>query len=96
MQQEEIMCFTLECPNTIFDIYIRNERERSKFEIFMNNIRFVRHLKVNDIYDWCNHQKMDYHTHFNYNRRIPVWRNMGAYCKYFKQKTKNQPGFQPV
>lgn len=96
MQQENTMYVTLECPNTIFQIYIHDECEKSKFDIFMNNIRYIEHLKVKDIYEWCNHQRFSYKTHFNYNRRVPVWRNMKAYFTYFRQKTKNQPNFQPV
>lgn len=87
---------TLECPNTVFYIFIQNEVEGAKLEIFMNNIRFMNQLKLNDIYNWCNNQKISYETHFKYNRRIPLWRNMKAYLNYYKQKTKYQPGYQPV
>ena len=39
----------IECPNTFFHLYVNDGTELSKIEIFMGNIRNVKHLGVNDI-----------------------------------------------
>ena len=81
---------TIECPNTIFDICVRNETEYSKLELFMNNIRTVSHLGIQDIYNWCNRQKMEYQTRFNYRKGQSVWRNLRLYAYYYKHKVMYQ------
>lgn len=86
----------IECPNTVFHIYIHSEDEYSKIETFMNNIRTVKHLGLNDIYTWCNRQQMRYDTRFNYCRNSSVWKNMKAYVCYYRQKSKYQLNYQPV
>ena len=40
----------IECPNTIFHLYIKSEQDLSKIETFMNNIRTIERLGLNDIY----------------------------------------------
>ena len=79
---------TIECPNTIFSLYIRSEWEMSKLEIFMNNIRTVEKLELNDIYQWCNRQKIMYDTAFHYRKDTSVWRNIRSYMYYSRQKMK--------
>ena len=37
----------IECPNTIFHLYVNDEFEMSKIETFMNNIRTVKSLGLN-------------------------------------------------
>lgn len=82
----------IECPNTIFHIYISNERELSKVEIFMGNVRSIKHLGLNDIYSWCNRQGIVYDTEFNYHKDFSLWRNLKLYFGYSRQKMKYQPG----
>ena len=56
----------IECSNTIFHLYIKSEQDLSKIETFMNNIRTIERLGLNDIYIWCNRQGILYDTAFNY------------------------------
>ena len=42
----------IECPNTIFHLYARDEGELSKIETFLRNIRGIKRLGLNDIYIW--------------------------------------------
>ncbi len=79
---------TIECPNTIFSLYIRSEWEMSKLEIFMNNIRKVEKLELNDIYLWCNRQKIAYDTAFHYRKDTSLWNNIRSYLHYSSQKMK--------
>ena len=45
----------IECPNTIFHLYARDEGELSKIETFLRNIRGIKRLGLNDIYSlWFN------------------------------------------
>lgn len=44
----------IECPNTIFHLYIDSEDELSKVKVFMNNIKHVDSISLHDIY------KMEY------------------------------------
>lgn len=79
---------TLECPNTIFHLYARNEFELSKIETFLHNVRSIRRLGLNDIYLWCNHQGILYFTKFNYRRDSSVWFNLKSYYLYSCQKLR--------
>lgn len=78
----------IECPNTIFHIYVKSEDELSKIEIFMRNIRTVKRLGLNDIYFWCNRQGISYDTRFNYHKDFSLWKNIASYCQYSRQKMK--------
>ena len=40
----------IECPNTIFHLYARDEGELSKIETFLRNIRGIKRLGLNDLY----------------------------------------------
>lgn len=80
----------IECPNTIFHLYVKNENELSKIEIFMRNIRTVKKLGLRDIYSWCNRQGIEYDTRFNYNKNFSVWKNVKSYLQYSKQKWRYQ------
>lgn len=80
----------IECPNTIFHLYIHNERELSKIETFMRNIKTVKRLGLNDIYTWCNRQGIQYDTKFNYHKDFSIWMNMKSYLLYSRQKMKYQ------
>lgn len=82
----------IECPNTIFHLYVSNENELSKIEIFMGNLRTVKKLGLNDIYNWCNRQGITYYTRFNYRKEFSFWKNVKAYHKYYTQKMKYQVG----
>ena len=86
----------IECPNTIFQIYVKNEQELSKLEIFMGNIRSVKNLGINDIYNWCNRQGIAYDTKFNYHKDFSLWKNVKSYMKYSMQKMKYQIGLSFV
>ena len=58
----------IECPNTIFHLYARDEGELSKIETFLRNIRGIKRLGLNDIYIWCNRQGILYVTKFHYRK----------------------------
>ena len=38
----------IECPNTIFHLYARDEGELSKIETFLRNIRGIKRLGLNE------------------------------------------------
>ena len=78
----------IECPNTIFHLYVESEEELSKVQVFMNNIRHVDTLGVNDIYNWCNRQKVEYRTSFNYDNRLTLNKMIKSYIFYFRHKIK--------
>lgn len=80
----------IECPNTIFHLYVKTEAELAKIEIFMGNVRFLERLALNDIYNWCNRQKIEYDTRFNYHKGANVWRTIRDYMIYSRQKIKYQ------
>lgn len=80
----------IECPSTIFHLYVRNEIELSKVEIFMGNIRKVNRLSIIDIYNWCNRQGIMYDTFFNYHKEFSLWKNIKSYLKYSSEKFKYQ------
>ena len=52
MEKEFLGQILIECPNTIFQVYIKDESELSQIEIFMNNIKHIKGISVNDIYNW--------------------------------------------
>lgn len=79
---------TIECPNTIFRLYICSEQEMSKLQIFVNNLRNVENLELNDIYRWCNRQGIEYDTEFHYHRESSVWKNFCSYLNYSSRKMK--------
>lgn len=87
---------TIECPNTIFHLYITTENELSKVEIFMRNLRKVERLELLDIYQWCNRQKIMYDTAFRYRKESSVWKNMRAYMHYSSQKMKYKVRFGTI
>lgn len=89
-EQKRAQQITIECPNTIFSLYIRSEQEMTKLEIFMNNLRTVQHLELNDIYQWCNRQGILYDTSFHYRRDTSLWKNARSYVHYSSQKIKYQ------
>ena len=86
----------IECPNTIFYLYVNNERELSKVETFMRNIRSMKRLGLQDIYNWCNRQGVLYHTQFNYHKDFSLWKNLKSYFLYSRQKMKYQIGLSFV
>lgn len=80
----------IECPNTIFHLYARNESELSKIETFLHNIRGMKRLGLNDIYIWCNRQGIVYMTKFNYHKEVSLWLNVKSYLLYSRQKIRYQ------
>ncbi|MDD6156436.1 MAG: hypothetical protein PUB52_05430 [Lachnospiraceae bacterium] len=78
----------IECPNTIFQLYVADEDELTKIQIFMNNLRTVHKVGLKDIYTWCNRHGIAYDVHFNYHKDISLWENVTSYCNYFHQKRK--------
>ena len=69
----------IECPNTIFHLYARDEGELSKIETFLRNIRGIKRLGLNDIY-----------IKFHYRKDFSLWFNMKSYYLYFLQKFRYQ------
>lgn len=86
----------IECPNTIFHLYVNDETELSKIEIFMGNIRTVKRLGLTDIYNWCNRQGIAYDTRFNYHKGVSLWKNLCSYMLYTRQKVKYQLGYGTI
>ena len=82
--------FTIECPNTIFQLYVYDQTEVSKVFLFLRNIRSVEKLGLTDIYNWCNRQGIEYKTQFNYRKDFSVWENIQSYLQYFKWKRMYQ------
>ena len=78
----------IECPNTIFYLYVNNERELSKVETFMSNIKSIKRLGLHDIYTWCNRQGIAYETQFHYHPEFSLWTNFKSYLMYSRQKMK--------
>lgn len=79
----------IECPNTIFHLYVSNENEVSKIETFMKNARNLK-LSLLDIYKWCDRHGITYNTSFNYHRNYSIWKNIKSYIRYSKEKYKYQ------
>jgi len=80
----------IECPNTIFYLYVNHESEQVKIETFINNMKTVKRLELNDIYTWCNRQGIMYDAKFNYHKDFSLWINLKFYFSYSKQKMKYQ------
>ncbi len=80
----------IECPNTIFHLYVNNEEEISKIDIFMRNLRHIQRVSILDIYNWCNRQKIEYRTSFHYRKESSILRNAKSYINYSRQKWKYQ------
>ena len=76
----------IECPHTVFVICVHNEDEYMKVALFMRNIRFLKHVGITDIYNWCNRQQMLYQVRFRYRKGSSVWANVKWYVAYSKQK----------
>ena len=85
----------IECPNTIFHLFVKTEDELAKIEIFMYNIRYVKKLGINDIYNWCNRQGIAYNTRFNYHKGVKLPDTIRSYLNYsqYKMKYKYQLSF---
>ena len=90
MEKKFLGQILIECPNTIFQVYIKDESELSQIEIFMNNIKHIKGISVNDIYNWCNRHKFSYKTSFNYDKQMNFIKTIREYCFYFKNKIKNK------
>lgn len=78
----------IECPNTIFHLYIDSEDELSKVKVFMNNMKYVDSLSLHDIYNWCNRQHVQYTTTFNYDSKMTWTEMIKSYIFYFRQKLR--------
>ena len=52
MKNIEEQQIIIECPNTIFHLYIDSEDELSKVKVFMNNMKNVDSISLHDIYNW--------------------------------------------
>ena len=80
----------IECPNTIFHLYVDSEEEFSKIQVFMNNIKHMNSVSVNDIYNWCNRQHVNYSTSFNYGKSKgqTISDIVRAYIYYCRHKIK--------
>ena len=78
----------IECPNTIFHLYVNTEDELSRIELFMHNIRRASHVSLNDIYTWCIRHKIVYKTSFNFHKGSGLWRTLRSYFDYTKIKMK--------
>ena len=93
MKKNNMGSIFIECPNTVFQLFVSTEEEISKIEIFMENIRTVKHLGINDIYNWCNRQGISYDTRFNYHKELSIGKTIKSYCHYQKQKMKYKVRF---
>ena len=52
MKNIEEQQIIIECPNTIFHLYIDSEDELLKVKAFMNNMKHVDSRSLHDIYNW--------------------------------------------
>ena len=95
-ERKKIEQFTIECPNTIFHLYVNDQTEISKVLLFMRNIRTVKRLGLTDIYNWCNRQGIAYDTQFNYRKDFSLWKNFKSYMQYSKWKKMYQVQFGTV
>ena len=86
----------IECPNTIFQLYVNNEDELSKIEVFMKNIQSVKNMGLNDIYNWCNRHGIVYDTKFNFPKNATLDKTLRAFVSYFRLKMKYQWHLLPV
>lgn len=78
----------IECPNTIFHLYIDSEDELLKVKVFMNNMKHVDSISLHDIYNWCNRQHVQYTTTFNYDSKMTWTEMIKSYIFYFRQKLR--------
>ena len=62
----------IECPNTIFHLYIDS----------------VDSISLHDIYNWCNRQHVQYTTTFNYDSKMTWTEMIKSYIFYFRQKLR--------
>lgn len=76
----------IECPNTIFHLYVTSEDELSKIEIFMKNIQSVKKMGLNDIYNWCNRQGIVYDTKFNFPKNATLEKIVRSFVNYIRLK----------
>lgn len=74
------------CASTVFHIYLHDENEASKLDMFLANIGAAQSLALQDLYNWCNRQKMHYNTKFCYNPRASLMENARFFLHYFYQK----------
>ena len=87
MSQKDGM-IQIQCINTIFRLFVQNEDEMTKVEIFVNNIRTMKGISLTDIYNWCNRQGILYDTRFNYHKELSAWRKFCMFIHYYRQKQK--------
>ena len=78
MKNIEEQQIIIECPNTIFHLYIDSEDELSK----------VDSISLHDIYNWCNRQHVQYTTTFNYDSKMTLTEMIKSYIFYFRQKLR--------
>lgn len=88
MKNIEEQQIIIECPNTIFHLYIDSEDELSKVKVFMNNMKNVDSISLHDIYNWCNRQHVQYTTTFNYDSKMTLTEMIKSYIFYFRQKLR--------
>lgn len=89
-------CILIECPSTIFQLYVKNEDELSKIQIFMRNIQSLRGMELKDIYNWCIRQGIAFDTRFNYRKGLTPGKTLCAFLKYFRLKLKYKRHLLPV
>ena len=75
MKNIEEQQIIIECPNTIFHLY-------------MNNMKNVDSISLHDIYNWCNRQHVQYTTTFNYDSKMTLTEMIKSYIFYFRQKLR--------
>ena len=88
MKKKEEQQIIIECPNTIFHLYIDSEDELSKIKVFMNNMKNVDSISLHDIYYLCNRQHVQYTTTFNYDSKMTLTEMIKSYIFYFRQKLR--------
>lgn len=88
MKKHGGMPICIECPNTIFHLYVKDETELSKLEIFMENIRYVEKLGIKDIYLWCKRHGIQFDSKFNYHKEFTISRTIRDYFRYSKEKAR--------
>lgn len=86
----------IECPSSLFLLYVKDETEASKIQTFMKNIQSVNKMELRDIHTWCNRQGIDYATKFRFHKEFTLDRTLRAFLRFFKLKMKYEWHLLPV
>ncbi len=96
MKKSYVGQILIECPSSLFLLYVKNETEVSKIQTFMKNMSSVSKMELRDIHTWCNRQGIDYVTKFLLRKEFTFDRTLRAFLRFFKLKIKYEWHLLPV